>query len=257
MIADDEPKIRAGIKALVEGFDLNMTVCTEARNGIEALQKIEESSPDIVLLDICMPRLNGVQFLKMLREKNQNCMVIIISGFDDFEYAKEAIEYGVGAYLLKPLVEKELYDALNSAEKKLRKREAEEDFLQIMNYEKGGVGEANQGAMVHKARKYMCEHFSKPELDLTHLAKELNSNPAYISRMMKREMGMPFKDFLIKLRIASAVELMKDKRLSIAEIAERVGYGSQHYFSAAFKNIKQVSPSEYRKELLHGEAEES
>ena len=108
LIADDEPKIRLGLKTVLEEMELSVTVCAEARNGIEALEKTRQCQPDFLLLDICMPRLSGIQFLEELRKINKDCPVIVISGFNEFAYAKQAMKLGVSEYLLKPIAEEEL-----------------------------------------------------------------------------------------------------------------------------------------------------
>ena len=112
MIADDEPKIRQGLKSVLEEMKLPITVCAEARNGMEALEKIEQFQPDFILMDICMPKLSGIQFLEELRKLDKNCPVIVISGFNEFSYAKQAIKLGVSEYLLKPIAEEELREEL-------------------------------------------------------------------------------------------------------------------------------------------------
>lgn len=123
LIADDEPKIRQGLRETMEGFGLPVSVCAEARNGADALEKIKEFHPDIILLDICMPKLSGIQLLEEIRKTEQECQVIIISGFNEFGYAKQAIRLGVSEYLLKPIVEEELKNAVLAVIKELEKPE--------------------------------------------------------------------------------------------------------------------------------------
>ena len=84
LIADDEPKIRQGLKRVLEEMELSITVCAEARNGVDALKKAAEFHPDFFLVDICMPKLSGIQFLEELRKSNKDCPVIVISGFNEF-----------------------------------------------------------------------------------------------------------------------------------------------------------------------------
>ena len=95
LIADDEPKIRQGLKDTLENFGLPVEVCAEARNGLEALEKTKELEPDILLVDICMPKLSGIKFLEELRKLKIECRIIVISGFNEFSYAKQAIRLGV------------------------------------------------------------------------------------------------------------------------------------------------------------------
>ena len=95
LIADDEPKIRQGLKETLEQFDLPLIVCAEARNGMEALEKAKKFEPDILLVDICMPKLSGIRFLEEIRKLGLECRMIVISGFNEFTYAKQAIRLGL------------------------------------------------------------------------------------------------------------------------------------------------------------------
>lgn len=103
--------------------------------------------------------------------------------------------------------------------------------------------------VVTEAKKYLYEHFRDSETDLNLVARSIGISPAYLSRLMKQELGMSFKDFLTSLRINEAIVLMRSTSRSISEIADMVGYKSQHYFSTAFKNIMGISPSEHRKNI--------
>ena len=95
----------------------------------------------------------------------------------------------------------------------------------------------------------LIEEIDQRDLDLTKVADAIGCNPSYLSRVMKQELGISFKDFLTMLRIGEAIHLMRNQDLSLNQIAEKVGYSNQHYFSAAFKNCQGVSPSEYRRNL--------
>ena len=132
MIADDEPKIRQGLKSVLEEMQLPITVCAEARNGMEALEKAEQSQPDFILMDICMPKLSGIQFLEELRKLDQNCPVIVISGFNEFSYAKQAIKLGVSEYLLKPIAEEELKAAVVKVIEEIKQKRKSEKFMELV-----------------------------------------------------------------------------------------------------------------------------
>lgn len=103
--------------------------------------------------------------------------------------------------------------------------------------------------VVTEAKKYLYEHFREPDMELNLVARSIGISPAYLSRLMKQELGMSFKDFLTSLRINEAIVLMRSTGCSINEIADMVGYKSQHYFSTAFKNSMGISPSEHRKNI--------
>ena len=394
LIADDEPKIRQGLKSVLEEMELSITVCAEARNGMDALEKVGRFQPDFCLVDICMPKLSGIQFLEELRKINRDCPVIVISGFNEFSYAKQAIKLGVSEYLLKPIAEEELKTAVMKVIEEIKKKQKSEKFIELVKqqvvqnkdylrdvffndwlegklsrseweeqaeflemhfpekmililasvqsgydkkidkgtvteevykitfenilrelmkpYDTIGVfssryedvavimekiqGEPEEFCqklqsqteekaggrcivitkectfetlpdicrqmrkevqktlecrpVVQEARKYIYANYQDRNLDLGQVAHAVGCNSSYISRIMKQELGISFKDFLTRLRISQAVRLMGDRELSINQIAEKVGYSNQHYFSAAFKNCQGMSPSEFRKNML-------
>ena len=120
-IADDEASIREGLKCIIDWNTLGFEICGEAGSGEDALHDILELNPDLVLLDIRMPRLQGTEIVKAAREHNFKGRFIILSGFSDFKYAQTAIRYGVDFYLVKPIDEKDLTDAVKSVSEMLEK----------------------------------------------------------------------------------------------------------------------------------------
>jgi len=104
LIVDDEPKLRQGLQTLIPWKKLGFEVIAVAANGEEALSIIAEKQPDIALVDIRMPLMDGLQLLQAVSSEGYRLHVIILSGYADFEYAKQAIKYGVDGYLLKPLI---------------------------------------------------------------------------------------------------------------------------------------------------------
>ncbi len=125
LIADDEQIIRDGLVSSIDWEGLGMELCAAARNGREALQMAREQSPDLCLVDIMMPQLNGLAFVEKLREVRPDTVIIIITGYDEFEYAQRAIKLGTLDYLLKPINEKELNDSLVRAAELIRRRQRE------------------------------------------------------------------------------------------------------------------------------------
>lgn len=112
LIADDEKNIREGIKCIIDWEALGFTVCGEAANGEEALKQINEMHPGLVLLDIKMPKLSGLEVVENAREQGYNGKFIILSGFSDFKFAQTAIRLGVDNYITKPIDEDELAEAV-------------------------------------------------------------------------------------------------------------------------------------------------
>ncbi len=132
MIVDDEPIVREGLKTLIDWSAMGFDLCDEASDGNEAVSKIMDNNPDLVILDIKIPELTGVEVAETIREKGFNGKIIILSGFSDFSYAQNAIRYGAEAYLLKPVDEKELIAALERVRDKIE----QENILELYNNQK-------------------------------------------------------------------------------------------------------------------------
>lgn len=238
LIADDEPMIREGLSEMLQKFNLPVSVIGEAKNGMEALSLSKMLEPDIILTDICMPKLSGLKFIKLLNEAtDKKIKKIIISGFDEFEYARTAISLGVDAYLLKPIKEDELKHSITEC---IKGKEAELSDKENI-----------RDSLVEACLKLLKQDFNQSEFDLAVLSKKLSVNPDYISRKLKYETGFSFKEWLTKLRIQKSTELLNSRKYTIYEIAEMVGYSNQHYFSTAFKNHTGYSPKQYQ-ELNNG-----
>lgn len=234
LIADDEPMIRDGLSEMIKEFNFPISIVGEACNGMEALKLAKMFEPDIILTDICMPKLSGLEFLKQLNEcGNKEAKIIIISGFNEFEYARTAISLGVSAYLLKPINEEDLRKTITECMD--IRDDIDEDKKDVFN-----------DSLVDGCLKLLKHEFKDSRLDLATVSRKLSVNADYISRKLKTETGLSFKEWLTKLRIQKSMELLVTRKYTIYEVAELVGYSSQHYFSTAFKNYTGHSPKQYQ-----------
>jgi len=392
LIADDEPIIRRGLKQAIDWDKLNIEIVGEAEDGKMAIEKCRELKPNIVLVDICMPYLNGLELIEVINDLFPDTILLIINGHDEFNYAKTAVRLKVFDYVLKPVDEEELYVTIKKITTQLEnnkktqlinefRAQAVEDnkpfikstfMTQMMNglvskeeideklkllglefkdsigifvikpivnqtlYDKdndfsdgllyfsminiieellthfrsslvmqknfehvvGIVSFKNKidwhelcadiekyielfikrtikmtqdtitdmmdfattynllleqiesdnvrTPVVVVAKKYIDQYFYKSDINLEEVAEYANVNPTYISRLLKAELGNSFIDYLTKIRIRKAVEYMDDHFLKMYEIAELVGYNTQHYFSTAFKKVMGISPKYYK-----------
>ncbi|MEA4852690.1 MAG: response regulator [Christensenella sp.] len=103
LIVDDEALVRHGITKSLNWNEFNVEMVAEAENGVEALEQVLENVPDIILLDICMPRMDGLEFASIIKKQYPQIKIVIITGFDDFDYARSALRMGVDDYILKPI----------------------------------------------------------------------------------------------------------------------------------------------------------
>ncbi|XME01922.1 response regulator [Lachnospiraceae bacterium C1.1] len=139
ILVDDEAEVRDSMAEGVDWEKLGFQVAGVARNGIEAWELIEEEAPDLVMTDIRMPYMDGLQLTAKIREKFDDIKIIIFSGFDDFSYAREAIKYKVENYIMKPINSRELEESMAKVKKQLdRERDSERNFAELKEkYDRG------------------------------------------------------------------------------------------------------------------------
>ena len=393
MIADDEPRIRRGIKNIINWEEFDLTIVGEAEDGEMALEIAKKTKPDIFLLDICMPFLNGLELITELNNNFENPIIIIISGHDEFKYAQSAIQLNVFDYILKPIDRGILKDTILKAKEEIVKREykrqdeefattqlkksnfylkenfmrewvggkltnedinnqmkyfninymdsmgiiiikfldrregiienkwqkdllcygieniakelmyqfknlvtftdskkqvviiseitlikewkdlviklenniyeylkidvvVEQEFLEVepmdisIIYKKlcsSLVEKSQKTPVVIEAQKYINRNYSNETLSITEIANKIGISQTYLTRLLKKELGMTFIDYLTYVRIKNSIILMEDPEIRIYEIAELVGYSTQHYFSNVFKKHMGMAPLDYKR----------
>lgn len=390
-IIDDEAIIRRGIRHALDWEKIGIEIVGEAEDGETGIRLCEEKRPDILLVDICMPFINGLDMIKAVSDIIPDAFVFIVSGHGEFEYAREAIKLDVFDFILKPVDEEYLEQRIRAAVDKLNGRKktpglkrlksgkknfylarkalftkiingesednidyklkyydlefsqrfgimviksikidnfsdtlAYNDFLihtqniivdyilstsisdaeasivcevdnvivavfplaESVRWERlkdnvkaelaekmstsrvvisgavhcgiAGIArvyrelldkvekESQYSQTVFLAKQYIDQNYSSKELGLGEVADVVGSNPSYLSKLLKKELQSSFIDYLTKVRISNAMLLMNESLLRINEIADKVGYSTQHYFCAAFKKVTGVSPSLYR-----------
>lgn len=237
MLVDDEEKTRRLIKLLINK-SLGITIVGEANNGIEGLEMIKAKCPDVVITDIRMPLMDGFEFSKSALKHNKDLMIIIISAYEEFEYAQKAIKLGISDFLLKPIKKNELNEGLEKVIERIKQRK--------INY---GVQEEEGRAatLIEQVIQYILQNLGDSTLSLTTIAQHFFVNPSYLSRQFKSEVGLPFIEYLTKLRMEKAIWYLEETDKKAYEIAERVGISDAAYFGKCFKKYKGVSIHYYRK----------
>ncbi|MCM3693587.1 response regulator [Neobacillus niacini] len=392
LIADDEPIIREGIRYSIDWNEIGMEVAAEAEDGEEALELALKYEIDILLADLNMPIMNGLALIKNIRRSLPNCRVVVISGYDEFAYAQEALRLQVDDYILKPIKPSNLTEVLERTREKHKIQSAKKKYLEVasnqilqntlmiqeqfcrnwiagsfidekvkeqlifwglpekspnllavvrsqeleskqpllqegdkelilfgvknivleilgkepklvfddssgllfillwgreydeifLTIEKciqthldvtvtiysepvtgdfGGVPSAYKSCLkkvyeeipispiVKRAKNFITETYTNPELTLEMVASLLQVSPVYLSRTIKQELGTSFVGLVTQKRIEKAIKLLHTTELQMVEIAEQTGYATQHYFSTAFKKFVGVSPNQYRRGL--------
>ena len=236
MIVEDEYLVRQGIASLVNYEQFGMQVISQAENGREAWQKFQDNPADILLTDINMPQMNGLELSKLVRDQAPKCHIVFLTGYDDFDYARTAIKLGADDYLLKPFSKGDVEEMLAKVQTKLDK---ERKKAQIQN-----LVDQGQHSELEEA---IHERLADSELSLKNLAFQLGFSPSYLSVLIKKELGLPFQDYLIQERMKKAKLLLLTTDLKIYEIAEQVGFEDMNYFSQRFKQVVGLTPRQFKK----------
>lgn len=237
LLVDDEIMIREGFKKLFDWEAHECVVVGEAADGMEAITKIDEEQPDIVIMDINIPIINGLKVIQLSRVKYPSMAFVIVSGYDDFSYCREALRLQITDYILKPVNYEEFGSCI--------------DWLKISLYN----NEVKEKPVVKKERvitgitKYMQEHLSE-DVSLHILSEEFHLNSQYISQLFKNEIGVNFLTYLTNIRMEHAKKLLLSTSLSIAEVSEQSGYGDYRVFTKVFKKSEGITPSQYRRDFL-------
>jgi len=236
MIVDDEERIRTGLKKIIEKAKGNQVKINCFEDGHKAINYlIDHQDIDVLITDIRMPILNGLELIKKINNKYPNLVKIIISGYEDFEYARQAIKFGVTDYLLKPIDKKELITILSTINKN------DKIPSSSINNQKA------QGHWIIEQVKENINRNYKKTLSLKSIADEVYLNPSYLSKLFKDTEGMTITDYLIHLRMEKAKHLLEIyPELKIFEVGEMVGYPDPIYFNKVFRKNNGLTPKEYK-----------
>lgn len=242
VVVEDEELILHNIAKKIQESGLGFVVSGTATDGKAAIDVIEQTLPDVVVTDIRMPVMNGLEILKLTSVKYPYMKKIVISGHDDFKYAQQAIKYDVSDYLLKPLKTAELTAALTRIKIMLEneKKLAQESKLGNVNH----IFTAEE--IVKTVELYIRENYTS-DINFDKIAQSYNFNSSYLSKIFTKYFGENPSRYLILLRMNKAKHLfVSEKELSVKEVGERVGYPDQFYFSRIFKNVTGVSPAYFK-----------
>lgn len=232
LVVDDEKFIRTGISLILEDTFKEQVEVIQAKNGKEAIEIIENREFDIIISDINMPFINGIDLIKEIRKSNQDVEVIVISGYDVFEYARQCMKYGVKNYLLKPINDEELIDIVSVSIGKNKDVFEEED-------------NKLEDIYIEKAREYIETHYFK-DINMAVVSNFVSLNYSYFSSLFNKHMGMNFSDYLNYIRIQKSKVLLKNIDYKIHEISEMVGYKNSKHFTKNFKKFEKRTPMEFR-----------
>ena len=214
-------------------------------DGYSAYNFLQHNHVDLVLSDIKMPSMNGIELARRLFNENRKEVIVFISAYKDFEFAQKAIEYGVSYYFLKPFTYNEIRQKIGAIKTILQER-------------KGGTNEEVPKSIcdirITKIKQYIKENCKI--VDLTSIAEYIQMNPSYLSRYFKEKTGDNIFAYITCVRMQEALILLQnEERKNIYEIGECVGYNNAVSFSKTFTKHYGITPAEYRRNFnqIHSE----
>lgn len=254
LIVEDEEIIRKGLSYSLDWVKYGFNIAAEAANGKEALELVEKYRPDLILLDISMPIMNGFELLKEIYG-SYDFEVIILTGYSEFDYAKKSIQYGVTDYLLKPIDDDELVLAIEKVKKKLDKKGVvnllfenfgeKVDVFSIKDYDnKDNYKKSTKLIINHIKENYKEKINNEKLIEVTDMGK------TYINNEFKKDTGKTINNFVNEYRIIKSIELMKEGNIRVSKIFEKVGFSNYSYFIEVFKRYTGLTPVEFNNKYI-------
>ena len=241
LVADDEAYILEALDKLIDWQGLGCELVCRVSNGKEAIEQLGRIRPDIVITDIKMPIMDGLQVARHIYENYAAMQVIILTAYADFSYAQKAIDYGVFGYVVKTDILETLPETIGKAIQKLG---AEESKGKEDTYED----------IFGRLQKYIEKNYMK-RITLSDISQEIHANGNYLSRLYKRKTGQNLFDSINRMRLNRAKAYIA-KGYRIVEAAEAVGFEDISYFSRVFRKLEGCSPREYEREIRGRAAKE-
>ena len=272
MIVEDELIERQVLKKALQKKFGEQCLIWEAQNGREAVSLFCSEEIQIVILDIGMPEMNGIQAAEIMRKKKPECCIIFLTAYDRFDYARKAISVGAMEYLLKPYSSQEIINVVGEALQRAgqyRNRQpgkpadaeiAEKSGLRFSDGEdreqEGRREEKSEDAsctrlsvMTSMVEEYIRSHYMH-EISMHDAARAVNYSEPYFCKMFKLQYGQNFTSYLTEYRINEAKKLLCQPNVNVKDVGARVGYPDSNYFTKVFRMLTGMNPSDYRMDIL-------
>lgn len=241
VVIEDEYYVRKGI---IQSFDwkkLGCVIVGEAANGKAGMEIVEQTDPDLLIVDIEMPVMDGIEMVKRLQSKQRRLNVIFLTAHQKFTYVHSALKLEAIDYLLKPFRYEELEACIHKVRAKENKLDEEEQKELLLTQKEL----QSKNSYIKDAVAYVRNHYAE-EISNTTAAEKLDINAAYFCRLFKKETGYTFGQYLTNYRIHVAAGLLSNFDIRVNEVAAQVGIPDSNYFSQVFKKIMGITPKEYQ-----------
>lgn len=233
LVAEDEEKSRAAMLSRLRSLMGESAMVESAADGAEAVDKAQKIRPDLIFMDIEMPRKNGLEAAEIIKRSLPETVIVFLTAYDRFDYAVGAIRSGGDDYMLKPASEAEL-------------REMLQKFFDAKPEQTPGVP-----PFENQLRVWLHKHYTE-DIALEDAAESMGMSSFYFSRQIKAVTGRTFLDYLTDYRIEKAKRRLRHTEMTVAEVGRSVGYSDSNYFTKVFKRSAGCTPTAYREK--NGEA---
>lgn len=244
LVTEDEKIIRLGICTMIRRSSVPVQEVLEARDGNEALNILKSQKVDVLFTDIRMPEMDGIELAENIQKLpvDHRPYIVAISGYDDFDYAVKLMRAGAQDYLLKPIDRNKLNEILRKLDTKLAIKESSVE--KDADHPVRTISDRNRELM-EKAVQFIRNHYQE-NINMAVVSNEVSLNYSQFSVAFRDYTGKNFVDYLRDLRISKASELLRTTDLQVREIGKMVGYEDEKHFLKTFKNVKGITPREYR-----------
>jgi two-component system, response regulator YesN len=243
VLVDDDVIVIEFLKKVIPWHENGFQVAANFQDSSEALEYLLENPYDVLITDIGMPKLNGIELIEQLKKSNINSYNVILSCHDEFTFAQQAIKLEAYDYILKESMEESnIIDLLGRLKNKIvHDRYTSNQHLKVNQF----LEMTTRNEDVIKAQKYVQFHLGE-KISLTEVADHLHLNSSYFSRMYKKETGEGFVEYVTRLKMEKAIELLDHSIKSVEQIAYELGFDSKSYFLKTFKRFYGVSPKSHK-----------
>lgn len=282
VLLDDEKIVLQGIQKVCEKEDFGFEVKGAFCDPLKALDALPELRPQLIITDVRMPQMDGLQFAEKAKQILPETEIVILSGYRDFSYAQTAVKIGVSDYMLKPIKKANFAEMLHTMYQKIEAKSDQAAYYQVLDgYAKGLVNEeemrnavstipqtentqpytvlkpgmvadangATSTKIVRDALVYIKRHYNE-NISVADIAESINVSKSYLCDQFKKEQNSTIVNYLTKLRMERAKELLVSTNMKMYEISVEVGYNDYTYFSQIFKRYTGCTLSEFRKKQL-------
>jgi len=238
ILVDDDGMISEGLSKLIVWEEYGIKDLYTAKGGAEALEILAANRVDLLITDIRMPGMDGIELLGIVSRRYPEIQRFVLSGYSEFDYIKRALPYGIINYLLKPVQEDELSDAILRATANIEARNPKPAGKAL-------PGSDEYSPVIAKILSDIGAHCER-DINIKNLSKQYHINPAYLGQLFRNETGELLTAYLNQARIEKAKLLLLNDGMKASLVSEMVGYTTPNYFYRIFKKITGVSPSEYK-----------